>query len=71
MSAKFTCRIIRETDRALFVRQTIPDRQTVETWIPRSQCDHISKLPDGGDGIPATITTADWIMDEKGLIENA
>lgn len=71
MSAKFKCRIIDETDGAIKVRQEIPNRHALETWVPRSQIDHISKLPDGKPGIPATITCADWIIDKKGIIENA
>lgn len=71
MSAKFRCRILRETDSAILVKQEIQNRQPVEAWIPRSQCDHISKLPDGKEGIPATITCPDWIIEKKGLIENA
>ncbi len=71
MSARFTCRILRETDKALQIRQEIPNRHTTTAWIPRSQCKHIFKLPDDGKGSPATITTADWIIEEKGLIENA
>ena len=71
MSAKFRCRILRETDAAILVKQEIRNREPVEAWIPRSQCDHISKLPDDKDGIPATITAATWIIEKKGLIENA
>jgi hypothetical protein len=71
VSAKFRCRILEERDLALLVRQEIPNREPVEVWIPRSQCDHISKRPDDKEGIPATITAADWILEKKGLIENA
>jgi hypothetical protein len=72
MSAKFKCRILRETDAAILIQQEPPNRQATQTWIPRSQCDHISKMPDGKPetGIPATVTCADWIIDKKGLIES-
>lgn len=71
MSAKFRCRILEEREKAIRVKQEIHNRGVVECWIPRSQIDHISKLPDGQPGIPATITASEWIMEQKGLVENA
>ncbi len=72
MSAKFRCCILKESEKALLVRQEIPNRAPVETWIPRSQCDHISKEPrTDGEPVAATITCADWLMEKKGLTENA
>lgn len=72
MSAKFKCSIIKETDAALLIRQEIENREPVETWIPRSQCDHISKGLMRGDGSrDATITASEWIIEKKGIIENA
>lgn len=70
MSAKFHCRILRETEAGLQIRQDVENRAVVQTWIPRGQCIHISKRPDGSSEIPATITCEDWIIEEKGIIEN-
>jgi len=72
MSAKFKCLIVQETEAALLVRQEIPNRTPVEEWIPRSQCEHISKQPAvNQSAIPATITAKSWILEKKGLTENA
>lgn len=72
MSAKFKCRILRETEGAIQIHQEIPNRHALQTWIPRSQCEHISKLRDDKPelGVPATITCADWIIEKKGIIES-
>lgn len=71
MSAKINCTILRETDKAIQIRQESRNREPVETWIPRSQCDHISKRPSESGDINATVTMATWLADERGLQEEA
>jgi len=68
MSVIIKCRIMRETEKAVLIRQEFPNREMVETWIPRSQCDHLSKgtfLADGSR--EATITLAGWLADKYNL----
>jgi hypothetical protein len=67
MSDKVKCVIVRETEKALFIRQEQPNRVPVEVWIPRSQCDHVSKMPDGKGAITATVTMAGWLVDKHNL----
>ena len=68
MSEKIKCRILRETERAILIRQEMPNREAVEAWIPRSQCDHLSKGPSEPDGSrSATITMAGWLVDQHNL----
>jgi len=68
MSAKVKCRIMRETEKALLIRQETPNRESIETWIPRSQCDHISKGPLSPEGSrDGTITMAGWLADKHNL----
>jgi hypothetical protein len=70
MNASIKCEIVRETEKALLVKQSRPNRDPVEAWIPRSQCDHISKRPEG-EKVTATIKVASWIVDKAGLVEEA
>jgi hypothetical protein len=71
MSSKVKCAILRETDRALQIRQEAQNRDPVVAWIPRSQCDHISKRPDGNGGVEAIVTMADWLVEKHNLREEA
>lgn len=71
MSAKFKCRILQETEQALKISQSAKNRDDIVVWIPRSQCRHISKRPDGGEGIPAVIECEDWLIEKKGIKQNA
>jgi hypothetical protein len=57
------CDVIRETDKALLIRQG-----SIEEWIPRSLCHHISKRPVAArTDVPAVITMDQWIADDRGL----
>lgn len=69
MSCKVKCRIIAETEKALLLEQAdLLPTDRVECWIPRSQCDHISKGPLKEDGTrEATVTMADWLADKRGF----
>lgn len=70
MGAKVKCRILRETPDALHVTQDSKThgRFASGTWIPRSQCDHISKGPQREDGSrDATVTVAEWLVSKSGL----
>lgn len=69
MSVKVKCRIIVETEAGLLIEQPRFELQVaVESWIPRSQCDHISKGPLQEDGTrDATVTMADWLADKCGF----
>jgi hypothetical protein len=65
---KVECRIMRETDAALLLRQEMPNREPVEAWVPRSLCAHISKRPkEGVEGVPATVTMAQWKAEQLNL----
>jgi hypothetical protein len=66
MSAKVRCIILRETEKAIQIRQQQPNREAVEAWIPRSQCDHISKMPDG-NVVRGTVTMRTWLADKHNL----
>ena len=68
MNEKIKCRILRETERAILIRQETGNREAIEAWIPRSQCDHLSKGPTLNDGSrEATITMAAWLVDQHNL----
>jgi len=69
MSVKVKCRIILETEAALYIEQPrFEFKSAVECWIPRSQCDHISKGPLKEDNTrDATVTMAEWLADKRGF----
>jgi len=69
MSVKVKCRIILETEAALLIEQPRDGlRIAIECWIPRSQCDHISKGPLKEDYTrDATVTMAEWLADKRGF----
>ena len=68
MSAIIKCRIMRETEMGVLIRQTIDGLGSREVWIPRSQCEHLSKGPMQPDGSrDATITMAGWLAEQHSL----
>jgi len=72
MSEKVKCRILRETERAILIHQEAENREIIQAWIPRSQCDHLSKGPLQPDGSrEATITMATWLIDKHNLKSEA
>lgn len=57
------CRIVHETDKALLIEQGV-----TQTWIPRSQLDHISKKgKHAKGGFEAEIEMPEWLADDKGV----
>lgn len=68
MSVQIKCRIVRESEKAIFIRQEIGKGAYTALWIPRSQCDHLSKGPIQADGSrDATITMAEWLAEKHNL----
>ena len=67
--ARVKCVIIRETEKALLIRQDQKEiNATQEVWVPRSQCSHISKLGRNKTGFfDATIEMSEWLAEEKEL----
>jgi len=54
--------IVRETAAAILVLQD-GDEEDESIWIPTSQVDQITRLPEG-----ATIVMSAWIAKKKGLL---
>lgn len=69
MSAIVKCKILMETEKAVLIEQPSFEFHPIVTcWIPRSQCDHLSKGPVKPDNTrDATITMADWLADKHNL----
>jgi len=69
MSVQIKCRILRETEAAILIEQAHPEAHgSIECWLPRSQCDHLSKGPVRPDGSrDATITLAAWLAEKHDL----
>jgi len=69
MSDRVKCRIILETEAALLIEQPrFEFHAAIECWIPRSQCDHISKGPKQPDGTrDAVVTMAEWLVEKRGF----
>jgi hypothetical protein len=64
------CWIVHETEKALLVSKTPPERGTENTvWIPRSMIEHSTKHPPLSNGWrPAIIKMEEWVAEDKGLI---
>ena len=60
--------IMNRTEKAIELLQPAEDnRAEIRGWIPLSQCDHISTLPDARGNKWATMTVKGWIVDKKGF----
>jgi len=69
MSVQVKCRILMETENAVLIEQLSEGfLPPVGCWIPRSQCDHLSKGPMQPDNTrDAVITIADWLAEKHKL----
>ena len=58
------CLLLEETNRAVLLSQG--DRTV---WLPRSQCDHITRLhrDDTSGHFLVEVEMPDWVAEEKGL----
>ncbi len=60
--------LLRETELALEIQQTIADGQAWHrAWIPRGQCHHISKRLTTEDTVEAVVELPEWLADAKEL----
>jgi hypothetical protein len=61
MSYEFACEFLRETDKAILVKEPVSEE---EIWIPLSQVDEIHRDKGGRTG---SLVVTDWIASQKGL----
>ena len=62
--------IVRETEKALLLKQTIRHETIAEVWVPKSQMDYIKRHPKSPDGSQQCDNKIpDWLADEKGFNE--
>jgi hypothetical protein len=66
-TVKVTGKIIRETELAVCFEQKNRGGKARESWIPRSECTHISRRPIEGVVWHATIEMPAWLAEAKEL----
>ena len=68
MKVRVQCRIMRETEKSILIRQEEPNSDPINVWIPVLQCGHIAHLEDDGKkGISVQITITDRLANKHHL----